>query len=101
MNQDSCRFLTCYNLSELRVQVDRAGEEGADVSSRQHWGARGKEHLETPHISIYLQQRLYIFSGGNVLGNPVTQKDIYTYMDKLNNLRKYNLQEHSKLTWNW
>lgn len=68
----SCSFLTCYNLSELRVQVDCAGKEGANVSSSQHWSARGEEHLETPHVSIYLQQRFYIFSGGNILGNSVT-----------------------------
>lgn len=62
---------TCYDLSELGVQVNCTGEKGADVSSGQHWSAGGQKHLEATHISIDLQQRLHVFSRRNVFGNPV------------------------------
>ena len=69
----STRHVTCYDLSQLWVQVDGAGQEGPDVSGRQDGRPGRQEDLEAPNVSVYLQQRLHVLGGGDVLGHSETR----------------------------
>lgn len=62
--------LTCDDLSEFWVQVDRAGQEGSNVSGCEDGSPGRQEHLKAANISIDLQQGLHVFGGGDVLGHP-------------------------------
>lgn len=41
--------------------------------NREHGGSRGQEHLKAADVSINFQQRLHIFGGGDVFGNPAAK----------------------------
>ena len=61
---------TCDDLPELGVQVDGAGQEHLHVAGRQDGCPGGQEDLETPDVSVDLQQGLHVLGGRDVLGDP-------------------------------
>lgn len=70
------KSLTCDDLPQFGVQVDGAGQEGADVSSCQEGGPRGQEDLEAADVSVNLQQWLHIFGSGDVLRHPENRDEL-------------------------
>ena len=60
---------TCYDLPELGVQVDRAGQKHLHVSGSKNRCPRGEEDLKASDVSVDLQQGLDILGGGDILGD--------------------------------
>lgn len=67
--------LTCYDLPQFGIQVDSAGQEHLHVSGSEDGCPGGEEDLKAADVSIDLQKRLHILSGGNVLGDSSEGKE--------------------------
>lgn len=65
---------TCDDLSKFGVQVDSAGQEHLHIMDREHGGSGRQEHFEATDVPVDFQQRLHVFGGGDVFGNPAAKR---------------------------
>lgn len=82
---------TCDDLSEFRVQINGARQEGSDVFSCQDRCTRGQEDFKATNVSVNLKQRLHVFSSRDVLGHSAGDNVSRSHDPLMDHMQQFHL----------